>query len=202
MRHEIWFGGNRMGSRDLWTSQGQSYWPNAAPSATDVYGYGFSGHQSDGRSFHAERLLIPDELGDEALLSYLESKASTPAVGDYLNVMLVPRGSIIEGTTIDIKTMPTGLGLQAYLVKLSDNSEVALGAAFTVADNGTRIDPAVPAAPQTEGINHMIALKVTAIPAGGAAVDWTMLNVHLSAVGHDDHSGHPAIDVRLPKVTT
>ena len=196
---QLWHGGKKMGTRDLWSTGGSSYWPNSVADPTAVYGYGFSGHQSDGRSFHAERQFAPSYEGDEALLSYLTQNVATPAIGDRLMLMLIPRGSRVESFTAEGIDLPAGLTGSVVLVNTSTNAETAL---LTLAstDNGTVKTYATML--NTGTVNHMLAFKVTAVPAGWTASNslWSNVRFHLNAVGQDTASGHPILETAIATV--
>lgn len=192
---ELWYGGTRMGARDMWSSGSHGYWPNSPASATDVYAYGFSGHQSDGRSFFAERHFAPDEQGDSALHGYLTREASPPAVGDVLNLMLIPRGTRLDRVSLSAFAVPAGFTANLIQVNLSTAVETVL-TSLGVADIG--VPKNVSVGLDTANVNHMLAIKVTAVATAwtsAAATNWSHLRFDIGASGQDNHNGHPQLDV-------
>lgn len=195
MIHQLYFGGGRMGARDLWTSGSHGYWPASAPSATDVYGYGFSGHQSDGRSFFAERHFQPDDQGDSALFGYLQREASPPAVGDVFNLMLIPRGSRLDTVTLVANSVPAGFAADVIHVNVDTAVETVI-TSLVVADVG--VPKTIAVGLDTANVNHMLAIKVATNASDWTSAeltDWTKLRFELQASGQDNQAGHPLLDM-------
>lgn len=193
--HQLWHGGNRMGARDMWSSGSHGYWPNSPPSADDVYAYGFSGHQSDGRSFFAERHFIPDDQGDSALFGYLEREASPPAVADVFNLMLIPRGSRLDTVTLVVNAVPAGFTANVIRVNVSTAAETVV-TSLAAADVG--VPKTIAVGLDTANVNHMLAIKVTANATAWTSAeltDWTKLRFELQASGQDNQAGHPLLDM-------
>ena len=191
MKHQLYYGGTRLAARDLWSSQGQSYWPASVPSATTNYDFGISGHQSDGRSFFSERDFHPEELGDEALLSYLASQ--TIAVGDELHITMLPIGTVMESATVDVFKMPAGLTLNLVDVNLNDNTETPLVTVINSTHVGTVQRAMMPSPVRTGDYNHMLVLKVVTVPVGG--INWETVHLRVTASGHVSDSGGGYLDV-------
>ena len=191
MKHQLYFGGTRLAARDLWASSGQGYWPASVPSATTNYDFGISGHQSDGRSFFSERNFQPEELGDEALLSYLASQ--TIVSGDELHITMMPIGTVVENVTVDVFKMPAGLTFSLVDVNLNDGTETPLVATINSTHVGTIQRALMPMPIRTGDYNHMLVLKVVAVPVGG--INWETVHVRVTASGNVHDSGGGYLDV-------
>lgn len=193
--HELWYGGNRMGARDMWTSGSHGYWPNSAPDGDDNYAYGVSGHQSDGRAFFAERHFQPDEQGDSALYGYLQRNAAPPAIGDVINLMLIPRGSRLDTVSLAVEAVPAGFAANLIHVNVTTAAETVV-TTLAAADIGVPKTSVLSLG--TGNNNFMLAIKLTAVATAwttAAATDWSKLRFELNASGQDNLAGHPLLDV-------
>lgn len=192
--HNLWYGGNRMGARDVFSANGMGYWPNAA--LTDAQNLGaVSGHQSDGRNFMAERVFMPAVEGDEALLTYLNANAAGLAANDVIELIALPRGTQMEAYSIDITKAVAGLTASWRVVNASTGATVqTLGAVDFGVVGKTHVvaNPTTPLA-----VNHAVRLVITAVPD---PLDWSAVAFSMQASGRVVANVHPILDTSLPSV--
>lgn len=191
----LYYGGKRMGTRDIWANKGMAYWPAkemevglTSADATDDFG-GVSGVSSDGRGFKMDRLFRPEYLDhQEPLLTYLSSEVPTVAAGDTFTLMIIPKGTKLETLELDVRRTTTGATVTVQIKNLATGVITDFGAAVALTA-GSRTLYANPVAGTDFTVNHVILVEFTAVPAGWAtSVDWRSVGFELTAQG--THTRH------------
>lgn len=192
--HELYYGGQHMADRSIWTDDGQSYWPNAT-ATVDTPINQISAEFTHGNAFNAHRRLYPRYLnGDVAALEYLNRNAARPVSGDVINLFFVPQMHNISAVTTRLEQLPAGLEGVVELFNLSTGQAVA-NSAVTV--DSTKVGTV-----QTKSINAtfdvptMVRLRVTSSPA--TDVDWETLLIEVNVAGIMVYDPDTVIDVSIP----
>ena len=122
--YELWYGGSRMASRDIWSSTGNGYWENQTAVADNGMD-GIAAQFTKGRAFLAERRFMPKYNEDTALYDFLSREAPTPVVDDVFNLFVVPKNHKIEAITVHNYIMPANLVGVVELYNLGTGAVVA-----------------------------------------------------------------------------
>ena len=174
MKHELWYGGSRMGVRDLWSGAGHSYWPNSEAVADNGMREVDSAF-GPGPTVQAERVFQPSPDSDRALYEYLSTEAAAPEVGDIFNLFVVPKLNRVDSIMVDTNAMPADLIGVVELFDITANAAVASTAINVSAATVGVVGLVSPAATRTTN-DMVIRFRVTNRNDSMAEVDWNTVD--------------------------
>lgn len=178
--YELWYGGTRMASRDIWSSTGNGYWENSTAVADNGMA-GIAAQFTKGRAFLATRRFMPKYNEDTALYAFLTEQAPTPVVDDVFNLFVIPKNHRIEAIMVHNDTLPANLEGTIELYNL--------GTGTVVSDSGTTIDAA---GAHTETLKNISAtfsadtvvrFRVTGGRSAADVVDWEAVEFSFDVSG-------------------
>lgn len=122
--YELWYGGPRMASSDIWSSTGNGYWENRTAVADNGMP-GIAAQFTKGRAFLATRRFMPKYNEDTALYAFLTEQVPKPVIGDVFNLFVIPKHHRIESILVHNDAMPAGVEGEVELYNLGADTVVA-----------------------------------------------------------------------------
>ena len=179
--HQLWYGGSRMAARDIWSSDGNGYWPNQVAVADNGL-RGIAAQFTDGRDFNIFRRFRPETHGDVALYEYLNNNAAQPAVGDVFNLIVIPAHHHINYVTATLDQLPPNVTFAVELFDLQAGTAVAnTTITLNAAAVGTGVKSVSVGAKYTNDV--VVRLRVTA-RSDASDVVWEAFKAEVGAVGY------------------
>lgn len=178
--YELWYGGTRMASRDIWTATGNGYWENSTAVADNGMP-GIAAQFTKGRSFLATRRFMPKYNEDTSLYAFLTEQASAPVVDDVFNLFVVPKNHRIEAIMVHNDTMPANL---EGVVELYN-----LGTGAVVLNSGTTLNAAGAHTETLKSIgaafsaDTVVRFRVTGGRGAADVVDWEAVEFSFDVSG-------------------
>ena len=177
---QLWYGGSRMASRDIWSSTGNGYWENQTAVADNGMA-GIAAQFTKGRAFLAERRFMPKYNEDTSLYDFLTREAPTPVIDDVFNLFVVPKYHKIEAITVHVDTMPSNL---VGVVELYN-----LGTGAVVANTAVTVSAAVARTVTVKNVgasyntDTVVRFRVTGSRGAADVVDWEAVEFSFDVSG-------------------
>lgn len=178
--YELWYGGTRMASRDIWSTTGNGYWENSTAVADNGMP-GIAAQFTKGRAFLATRRFMPKYNEDTSLYAFLTEQASAPVVDDVFNLFVIPKNHRVEAIMVHNDTMPANLEGVVELYNLGTGAVVLnSGTAITAAGAHTETLKSIGAAFSADTV---VRFRVTGGRGAADVVDWEAVEFSFDVSG-------------------